>query len=30
MHIVYIDSSLFLDNTVHSRYKIKGGLHKIR
>ncbi|CAD8110979.1 unnamed protein product [Paramecium sonneborni] len=24
------DNSLFLDNTVHSRYKIKGGLHKIR
>ncbi|CAD8072044.1 unnamed protein product [Paramecium primaurelia] len=24
------DNSLFLDNTVHSRYKIKGGLHKIK
>ncbi|CAK86626.1 unnamed protein product (macronuclear) [Paramecium tetraurelia] len=24
------ENSLFLDSTVHSRYKIKGGLHKIR
>ncbi|CAD8099579.1 unnamed protein product [Paramecium sonneborni] len=24
------DNSIYLDNTIHSRYKIKGGLHKIR